>query len=107
MAWCGVRDITMHHIQPGKSDQNADIERFICSYREKVLDAYLFGSIEEAQAISGEWLEDYDTQRPHDGLGPVPPRSFLPRKPICRGWNDQSSRCSRTEITTTGPRSRL
>jgi putative transposase len=82
MAWCGERDITMHHIQPGKPDQNACIERFIRSYREEVLDAYLLGSIEEAQAISDEWLEDYNTERPHDSLGQVPPRSFLPRKPI-------------------------
>jgi putative transposase len=72
----------MHHIQPGKPDQNACIERFIRSYREEVLDAYLLGSIEEAQAISDEWLEDYNTERPHDSLGQVPPRSFLPRKPI-------------------------
>ena len=48
----------------------------------EVLDAYLFGSIEEVQAISDEWLEDYNTERPHDSLGQVPPRSFLPRKPI-------------------------
>jgi transposase InsO family protein len=45
-------------------------------------DAYLFGSIEEAQAISDEWLEDYNTERPHDSLGQVLPRSFLPRKSI-------------------------
>jgi putative transposase len=23
MSWCGERDITMHHIEPGKPDQNA------------------------------------------------------------------------------------
>lgn len=81
-AWCEERKITMHHIQPGKPDQNAYIERFNRSYREEVLDAYLFGSIEEVQSISDEWLEDYNTERPHDSLGQVPPRSFLPRKPI-------------------------
>jgi putative transposase len=54
MAWCGERDIAMHHIQPGKPDQNAHIERFNRSYREEVPDAHLFGSIEEAQAISDE-----------------------------------------------------
>ena len=82
MAWCGERDITMHHIQPGKPDQNAYIERLNRSYREEVLDAHLFGSIEEAQAISDEWLEDCNTDWPHDGLGPVPSSSLLPRKPI-------------------------
>jgi putative transposase len=77
--WCGQRGITMHHIQPGKPDQNAYIERFNRSYRQDVLDAYVFGSIDEVIAITEEWLEDYNSERPHDSLGQVPPRTFLPR----------------------------
>ena len=77
--WCQERGIERKHIQPGKPDQNAYIERFKRSYREEVLDAYLFSSVEEVQAISDEWLEDYNTERPHDSLGRVPPRTFLPR----------------------------
>jgi putative transposase len=77
--WCQERGIAMRHIQPGKPDQNAYIERFNRSYRDEVLDAYLFHSIDEVQAITEEWLEDYNTERPHDSLGRVPPRTFLPR----------------------------
>jgi len=77
--WCRSHEVQMHHIQPGKPDQNAYIERFNRSYRYEVLDAYLFGSIEEVQAITDEWLEDYNTERPHDSLGEVPPQEFLPR----------------------------
>lgn len=47
-----------------------------------MLDTYQFGSIKEVQSISDEWLEDYNTERPHDSFGQVPPRSFLPRKLI-------------------------
>ena len=77
--WCQTRGIEVRHIQPGKPDQNAYIERFNRSYREDVLDAYLFGSIDEVIAVTEEWLEDYNCERPHDSLGQVPPRTFLPR----------------------------
>ena len=77
--WCRAHGIAMLHIQPGKPDQNAYIERFNRSYRHEVLDAYLFDSIDEVQAITEKWLEDYNTERPHDSLGQVPPRTFLPR----------------------------
>lgn len=77
--WCRSRNIEMRYIQPGKPDQNAYIERFNRSYRQDVLDAYVFGSIDEVTAVTDEWLEDYNTARPHDSLGQVPPRTFLPR----------------------------
>lgn len=43
-----------------------------------MLDAYLFGSSDEAQGLSDEWLTDYNENRPHDGLGGLPPADFLP-----------------------------
>jgi putative transposase len=77
--WCQARGIEVRHIQPGKPDQNAYIERFNRSYRGDVLDAYVFGSLDEVAAVTEEWLEDYNSERPHDSLGSVPPRTFLPR----------------------------
>jgi putative transposase len=79
LTWCQQQGIEVRHIQPGKPDQNAYIERFNRSYRQEVLDAYAFGSIEEVRAVTDEWLEDYNSERPHDSLGRVPPRTFMPR----------------------------
>jgi putative transposase len=79
LEWCQERNIGVRHIQRGKPDQNAFIERFNRSYRDGVLDAYVFDSIEEVRAATNEWLEDYNTERPHDSLGRVPPLTFLPR----------------------------
>jgi len=31
-------------------------------------------------AVTEEWLEDYNGERPYDSLGNAPPRSFLPRR---------------------------
>ena len=77
--WCRTHGIRILYIQPGKPDQNAYIERFNRSYREGVLDPYVFASVEEVQQITDEWLEDYNSERPHKSLGRVPPRTFLPR----------------------------
>ena len=59
--------------------QNAFIERFNRTYREEVLNAYLFHSTSEAQQLSDAWLVDYNERRPHDALGRVLPLTYLPR----------------------------
>jgi putative transposase len=78
-SWCWAQGIALHSIQPGKPDQNAFIERFNRTDREEVLDAWLLGSIEDVRAISEPWRHRYNTVRPHDSLGGVPPLTYLPR----------------------------
>jgi putative transposase len=80
--WCAAQRISIKYIQPGKPDQNAFIERFNRTYREEVLDAYLFGSLEQVREITEAWLTSYNTERPHDSLGQVPPLTFLPRPDV-------------------------
>jgi putative transposase len=78
--WCELRGIVRLYIEPGKPDQNAFCERFNRTYRDELLDAYLFASIEQVQLLTDEWLADYNTERPHDSLGRVPPLTYLPRR---------------------------
>jgi putative transposase len=77
--WCAAQRIAIGYIQPGKPDQNAFIERFNRTFREGVLDAYLFDSLEQVREITDAWLATYNTERPHDSLGRVPPLTFRPR----------------------------
>lgn len=63
----------------GKPDQNAYIERFNRTFRHEVLDAWVFTSLDEVQAVSEDWRQRYNTERAHDSLGSVPPLTFLPR----------------------------
>jgi putative transposase len=74
--WCGLHQITLHYIQPGKPTQNAYIERFNRSFRTEVLDAYLFRSLSEVREIVHEWLLVYNEERPHESLGNLPPETF-------------------------------
>jgi putative transposase len=75
--WAKRHEIAVMHIQPGKPDQNAFIERFNRTYREDVLDIYLFNAIDEAQSISDKWLNEYNYHRPHESLKNLSPIEFL------------------------------
>jgi putative transposase len=77
--WCDENDIEIRYIQPGKPNQNAYIERFNRTYREEVLNAYLFESLDQVREITEEWMQIYNEQRPHDALGGLPPAVFRAR----------------------------
>lgn len=74
--WAAEKNIELLHIQPGKPAQNAYIERFNRTFREDVLDAYLFDDLNEVRSITEHWLEDYNTIRPHEALQGLAPRQF-------------------------------
>jgi putative transposase len=75
-SWAKEKQIELLHIQPGKPAQNAYVERFNRTYREEVLDAYLFDDLQEVRYITETWLEEYNTIRPHEALQGLPPRQF-------------------------------
>ncbi len=79
--WARKHQIALRHIQPGKPAQNAYVERFNRTYREDVLDAYLFDDLEEVREITQQWLEDYNTIRPHAALQGLSPRQFALQQP--------------------------
>jgi putative transposase len=74
--WCDEQKIALQFIQPGKPSQNAFVERNNGSLRKELLDAYLFYSLQEVREMSEEWREDYNSERPHESLGNVPPIEF-------------------------------
>ena len=79
-AWCETNGIELEFIQPGKPNQNGFVERFNGSYRRGVLDAWLFTTLDEVREETERWLDEYNTVRPHESLGDVPPLEFLNRR---------------------------
>lgn len=74
--WAWKHAVHIHYIQPGKPAQNGFVERFNRTYREDVLDAYIFHSLDEVRRITFEWLEEYNAIRPHASLGNLTPYEF-------------------------------
>lgn len=75
--FCKGLDIEIRYIQPGKPMQNGYVERFNRFYREDVLDAYLFSSLQELRLLSEEWMEFYNEKHPHESLNDMSPREYL------------------------------
>lgn len=75
--WAKENGIQLLFIQPGKPAQNAYIERFNRTYREDILDAYWFESLNEVTHLTDQWLKDYNYKRPHQALNDKTPMQFL------------------------------
>ena len=57
--WSEMHEIEFKYIEPGKPMQNGYIERFNRTYREAVLDSYIFENLEEARAETEIFMKDY------------------------------------------------
>lgn len=74
--WCTDHHITVQYIQPGRPMQNGYIERFNRTFRENILDAYLFEDLTQVQILAEEWMEDYNCKRPHEALNGQTPMEY-------------------------------
>ena len=73
LAWAEKQEIDLLHIQPGKPQQNAYIERYNRTVRYDWMTQYIFESIEEVQDYATKWLWHYNNERPNMAIGGIPP----------------------------------
>jgi len=74
--WAEKHGVTLEFIQPGKPTQNSYIERFNRTYREEVLDFYLFKNLNEVREITEQWISQYNKERPHQSLKNMTPVEY-------------------------------
>ncbi|MFK2932079.1 integrase core domain-containing protein, partial [Dyella agri] len=77
LTWAEQRGIRIEHIQPGKPQQNAYVERYNRTVRYDWLAQTLFDSIDEVQASATHWLWTYNHERPNMALGGITPMQKL------------------------------
>lgn len=75
--WAEENGVELEFIKPGRPMQNGFIERFNRSYREAVLNMYVFETLEDVKTETEKWLGVYNQQRPHESLGNLSPIEYL------------------------------
>lgn len=75
--WAEEHHIELEFIKPGKPTQNSYIERFNRTYREEILNMYVFKTLYEVREITENWMREYNEERPHDSLDDMTPWEYL------------------------------
>jgi transposase InsO family protein len=76
LAWCAEHQIDWHYIAPGKPMQNGFVESFNGRMHDELLNKTLFHGLAHARAAIANWVEDYNTERPHSARGYQTPAAY-------------------------------
>lgn len=74
--WASQNNVKLSYIRPGKPVENAYIESFNGRFRDECLNEHLFIDLNDARDKIETWRIDYNTKRPHSGLGMLTPEEF-------------------------------
>ena len=90
--WLRERRIGTHYIDPGSPWQNPYNESFNSILRTTCLNRWSFASLTEARVVIKQWLEEYNTIRPHGSLGGRSPIRLL------NDWNVENPKSNTVKI---------
>jgi putative transposase len=77
MEWAAKHQIYIQHIQPGKPQQNAYVERFNRTVRYEWLSQYYWQSIDEVQMYATQKMYKFNHQHLKMALGGITPKQRL------------------------------
>lgn len=73
---CRFYGLDQEFITPYTPEQNGIVERWFRSLKEECVWLHLFDTFEEAKTRISRWIDQYNTERPHQSLGYLSPKSF-------------------------------
>lgn len=76
LTWALQRGVLLFLIQPGKPNQNADIESFNERFRDEYLNEHGFTSLPHAKVVLESWRPEYNEERPKKGLSGLTPFAY-------------------------------
>src|SRR5260221_820264 len=81
--FCHCLDVAVHVCDPHQPQQNGFVERYHRSYQEECLSVQRPTSLEQVQAVTAQFQQHYNLERPHQGrsCGNRPPRTAFPLLP--------------------------
>jgi putative transposase len=74
--WAYEQQVILAFSRPGKPTDNAYIESFNGSFRDKCLNVHWFLSLEDTKIKAEKWRQDYNDWRPHSALNYQTPVKF-------------------------------
>lgn len=74
--WLAEQGVKTAFIEKGSPQQNAFVERFNGTMRDELLNGEEFDNLLEARVVITNWLVEYNTLRPHRGLGMLTPAAY-------------------------------
>jgi len=77
LQWAKQKQISLLHIQPGKPQQNAYVERYNRTVRYDWLAQNLYDDLDHVQQDATRWLWVYNNQRPNMAIGGITPKQKL------------------------------
>lgn len=87
--WAASQGLFLAFIDPGKPWKNGFNESFNGKFRDECLSVEWFRNRREARVVIEQWRREYNTERPHSGLGNMTPIDYAQKtaavSPACHG----------------------
>jgi transposase InsO family protein len=80
--WLAEQGVERAFVEKGSPQQNAFVERFDGTMRDEVLNGEEFENVLEARVVISAWVDHYNEERPHRGLGMMTPAAYA------RAWRE-------------------
>lgn len=77
LKWALESGLEWQYIQPGKPQQNGQIESFNGKLRDECLNENLFFDLKQAREVIEIWRNDYNYNRPHSAINGLTPMEKL------------------------------